>query len=197
MERVAGETCSGPNPTRCSVLPYFGVAAATTAAHAFQDRIFLESERIDRVGPRGRRPAISLSVIDLEFAGRPATWTAAASELHSQGLLDDVSLANVEWLETFGHWIGNTDMHLGNLSLAPEGDRFRLLPAYDMLPMCYVPRRGELPEVQLRPPVRLVGSDDIWRDTKAAAKRYWQRLADDARISAGFRKIAKSNAAAL
>lgn len=174
-----------------------GIAAATTTAYAFQDSVFLESRRFDRVGLRGRLPALSLTVIDLEFAGQPATWTAAARELHSQGLLDDASCSNVKWLETFGHWIGNTDMHHGNLSLTPEEGRFRLLPAYDMLPMCYVPRRGELPTVDLRPPIRLAGGDAIWHDTKAAARRFWQRIADDERVSLAFRRIARANAANL
>ncbi|WP_335342565.1 hypothetical protein [Sedimenticola hydrogenitrophicus] len=34
-----------------------------------------------------------------------------------------------------GWRIANSDMHLGNLTLAPGQNRFRLHPVYDMVPM--------------------------------------------------------------
>ena len=52
----------------------------------------------------------------------------------------------------YGKLIGNTDMHLGNVSFRfrpdPRGRvQLNLAPAYDMLPMLYAPLSGgEIPE---------------------------------------------------
>ena len=171
-----------------------GLPAAETAVHEHGGRVFLESKRFDRVGQRGRLPALSLSMVDAEFAGEPLTWTAAARVLHGSRLLDAGALQEIAWLETFGHWIGNTDMHLGNLALAPERRQFRLLPAYDMLPMAYAPRRGELPSVTLRPPIQTADNAAVWQATRDAARGFWTRLAGDERVSAAFRAICAHNA---
>jgi serine/threonine protein kinase HipA of HipAB toxin-antitoxin module len=50
------------------------------------------------------------------------------------------------WLKVFGHLMGNTAMHLGNLSFNRVGSRsYALAPVYDMLPMLNRPASGETP----------------------------------------------------
>jgi len=52
----------------------------------------------------------------------------------------------------FGRLINNTDMHLGNLSLAIDGSVFRLLPVYDMCSMGFAPKGGEVLPYDFMPP---------------------------------------------
>lgn len=171
------------------VIAEHGLPAARTAINVLERRVFLESQRFDRHGARGRSAALSLTMVDAEFAGRGHGWTQVAQTLRDSGLLDDPSLAQVRWLEVFGEWIGNTDMHLGNLSLAPTATGFRVLPVYDMLPMAFAPVHGGLPEVQLQPPIRTT-DEEAWVSAGKAAAGYWLRLADDRQLSSRFRALA-------
>jgi hypothetical protein len=173
-----------------------GIEAAPGALHDLGGRLFLESRRFDRHGARGRGPAISLGMVDAEFGGRGHGWARAARSLHDRRLLDRRDLDRLVWLETFGGWIGNTDMHLGNISLRPlrgEG-RFELLPVYDMLPMALAPVRGEMPSRPLRPPLRSVEHEEIWRAAGLASVAFWRGLAEDALVSDGFRAVAERQA---
>jgi hypothetical protein len=93
--------------------------------------------------------------------------------------------ARIAMLQRFGEQIGNSDMHLGNLSLAPEGDRFRLLPVYDMLPMALAPRHGELPSVLPARPA----PDGLPPAITAALREYRRRLRSDERVTTKFREL--------
>jgi len=161
----------------------------TARLYDFDGRVYLESRRFDRVGVRGRIPALSLSMVDAEFAGEPLCWTAAAQALHDRGLLNASSLHEIGWLETFGSWIGDTDMHLGNVALSPTERGFRLLPAYDILPMALAPTRGEVRDAELRPPLRTRANDGVWDSAGEAALRYWVTLAGEKRLSADFQSL--------
>ena len=156
-------------------------------------RIYLEVERFDRVGSRGRRPNLSLEAVDAEFVGSLRSWTESAQQLHEAERLDSDSLERIRWLDLFGAWIENSDRHPGNLSLMPADDGFVLHPVYDMLPMAHAPVRGEIRETVFRPPVasRLGDGMALWQSTGEAAVTYWQRLADDRRLSDGFRALAR------
>lgn len=173
------------------------VCAAETRFFEIDKRVFLESVRFDRVGELGRIAAISMSMIDAEFAGDPLSWTSVALALRRQGLIDLATLEQVVGLETFGAWIGNTDMHLGNLSLKPTHRGFELLPVYDMLPMLYRPVQGQLFTKTLRPPVRTTANQHLWGSVGKLAVDYWFELADDSTISAEFRAIAAENAESI
>jgi len=129
-----------------------------------------------------------------EFAGVGRGWGHVAWALHQQKYVQDRTAADLRWAETFGHWIGNTDMHLGNISLTPTSRGFDLLPIYDMLPMAFAPIRGDLPEVSLRPPIRVVAEKAMWQETREAAADYWSRIAGDEEVSASFRDIAARQA---
>jgi serine/threonine protein kinase HipA of HipAB toxin-antitoxin module len=176
-----------------SLLAGLGLPAAATAAYSLGQRIFLESRRFDRRGARGRVPALSLAALDAEYVGEGYGWTRVSRRLHDDGLLDNASLERIAWLESFGAWIGNTDMHLGNVSLAPTDNGFSLLPVYDMVPMAFAPVRGELPAVQLPPPIRTANNEAVWAAAGHAASTLWLRLADDARLSDSFRGIAQGH----
>lgn len=177
-----------------TALAGLGLPVAQCELYQFAGRVFLESRRFDRVGARGRRPAVSLAAVDAEFVGDGAHWVRTARELHRKGLVSDTTLDQIRLAHTCGLWIANSDMHLGNLTLAPESGRFRLHPVYDMVPMRLAPQRGELVEVDLAPPARNAGNVDIWAHAGEHAVRFWQALAEDARVSGAMRRQAAAQA---
>lgn len=155
-------------------------------------RCFLESERIDRRGARGRVFTVSLEAIDAAFLGvnGSGNWATATERGAEIGLFSETDAERVRELCDFGRAVGNTDMHFGNLSFIAENALpYRLAPIYDMLPMAYAPQRDltsmkqdALSAVSATPRVREL------------ARRFWQRLADDVRVSENFRAIARANA---
>jgi hypothetical protein len=153
--------------------------------------VFLESRRFDRHGVRGRAPAISLEMVDAEFVGQGHGWASTARLLYERDLLDRADLQRLTWLEYFGSWIGNTDMHLGNVGLRPVEDRFELLPVYDMVPMTLAPVRGEMPKRALRPPIRSTTNEDLWLGAGLASIDFWRSLASDAEVSDDFRALSE------
>jgi len=171
-----------------------GIQVAPSTLHDIDGRCFLESRRFDRRGERGRSAAISLAMVDAEFVGQGHGWTRVARALVERRLLDEAALRQIGWLETFGGWIGNSDLHLYNISLAPRPNRFALLPVYDMLPMAYAPVRGEIRSTALRPPIRTLTDEALWRSAGAAAIDYWSTLADDDQLSSGFRALSREQA---
>jgi hypothetical protein len=163
-----------------------GIPAARTRLFSAAGRVFLESARFDRAGTHGRRPMISLAAIDAEFTGTGRDWTRAAEALHARGLIDDVTLRRIAWLQLFGTLIGNSDMHFGNLSLAPCGDFFTLLPVYDMLPMALAPRHGDLPSSLPSSPDPPSAYAHLRPEVADAVADYRNRIQRDARVSAEF-----------
>lgn len=90
-------------------------------------------------------------------------------------------IARIGW---FGHLIANTGMHDGNLAFFPG---LEPAPVYDMLPMGYAPQRGgEVPPRDYMPPLPLPREASAWREAAHAAVIYWQRCAEDSRISCGI-----------
>ncbi len=178
-----------------AVLADLGLPAAGCELYRFGGRVFLESRRFDRVGTRGRRPAVSLAAVDAEFVGEGEHWIRSARGLHEAGLVTQDTLDQIRLAHTYGLWVANSDMHLGNLTLAPEGDLFRLHPVYDMVPMRLAPQRGELVEVALAPPLRNADNFDLWEQAGAYAVQFWQALGQDERVSESMRTLAAEHAA--
>lgn len=174
-----------------SLLRDRGYSTSQSTVFRFEERLFLECVRFDRCGLYGRNPALSLNACDLEFAGEGLGWSKVGQTLANCGLLSAEALSTLIWLETFGQWIGNTDMHLVNISVAPTDTEFRLLPLYDMLPMAFAPIRGELADVALRPPLRTEVNRAAWESAGLAAKDYWIQLADLPLLSDEFRECAR------
>jgi hypothetical protein len=176
-----------------------GVPAAPARIVDLGGERFLEVERFDRVGHRGRRPVLSLLAVLNEYVGHADTWTTAAARLGAAPLrLPEKDARRLVGLDVFGQLIGNTDRHFGNVTFFAEpGKPLRLAPAYDMLPMILAPslETGELVERTFKP----AGPDGrtlpVWRDAAGWALRYWRALAESDELSREVRVFARDAAA--
>jgi len=176
-----------------------GVAACETEWVEGPQRAFLEVRRFDRVGAHGRRGVVSLFAMESAYYGLLDTWSAAAERMARDGWLasDDAETLRLRWL--FGQLIANADMHFANVSLLLDGERpLALAPSYDMLPMHYRPSvAGEIvarPFDPAPPPPR---HRVAWSRTAGIAMDFWGRVAEDPRVSDGFRREAGRNRQAV
>lgn len=162
-------------------------------------RAFLEVQRFDRTGLRGRLPIVSLRAVDAEFYGYQDSWPAAAGRMVADGRLSREDASALRWLSAFSGLIGNNDQHFGNVSLVmvDGGKGFGLTPAYDILPMVYRPADGAVRSQPLVPPAVAAGSVAEWDSAVACALRFWKCAAEDARISAAFRALCGENLLAV
>jgi len=165
--------------------------AAETRLFEIKGRLFLESRRFDRAGDYGRMSMVSLQSIDAEFTGEGSGWPQALRALWREDLVNGQHVFDAEFLWAFGRLINNTDMHLGNLSLAIEGSVFRLLPVYDMCSMGFAPKSGEVPPYSFSAPD--IASLDLegvpLSPVKRMAHDFWERVRQDGRISDEFREF--------
>lgn len=171
---------------------------------AASGRTFLEVERFDRVGEYGRTPMLSLFSLDAAFIGMgKADWPIIADKLRKLGFISEAVQREIEVLWWFGKLIGNTDMHLGNLSFtfdwnAKQFESLALTPVYDMLPMLYSPLSGgEIPERQFTPQLPLPREVGSWNEAFNAAKEFWRIASIDDRISSSFRSVCLDNLSKL
>jgi hypothetical protein len=176
-----------------------GVPANATELVVAGNRLFLEVERFDRTGMRGRIGIASLAAIADRHVGRRENWIAAAESLKSMGKVSGKDAESIRRAATFGQLIGNSDMHFGNLSFfASLGREFSLAPVYDMLPMMYAPVAGdELPDREFETALPSAGNLSIWKSMAAAAEDYWRKVASHELISTEFAVRASENAAAV
>lgn len=98
---------------------------------------------------------------------------------------------DVTCLWVFGRLINNTDMHLGNLSLAIDGSVFSLLPIYDMCIMGFSPRSDEVIPFSFVPSKTddLKLKEDALQGVKEMVFDFWERVAADERISDEFKSF--------
>lgn len=175
------------------VLSRNGIAAAKSSILEAGERIFLEVVRFDRVGLRGRRPMATFSALDGDLGMLDQTWSAVARELGRLGLLPEADIENVEILDLYGALIGNTDKHHGNIAVAWTLDQgYRLLDAYDMLPMYYRPNaHGEVIEREWTP--ALIGRLEFRHLPRCVgmAQEFWDQVLADSRISDNFKEVAQ------
>lgn len=157
-------------------------------------RSFLEVTRFDRVNATGRRGVLTLQAIEAGLLDMSASeWPEVGRSMAEAGLLtapDALQLAR-RWC--FGRLIANTDMHLANASVwFGDAEPFALTPAYDMLPMLFVPGpQGEIVAREFtpdRPPPRLEGE---WMAVAPWAVEFWGRVAAEERISPPFRELGR------
>jgi hypothetical protein len=159
-------------------------------------RLFLEVDRFDRTPQGGRRGVLSLLSLDAELVGRLRSWTETVELLCAKGRLAPECADRVRWLERFGQLIANTDRHFANLSLFARGERVgELTPCYDMVPMLYAPQHGHLPERAFTPPTPGPDDADLWASVCAAARDFWQRVAEHPLVTSEFTRIARANGA--
>ncbi len=169
-----------------------GHPAAVAAIHDVDGMRFLEVERFDRVGRRGRLGLLSLFAINNAYLGGTHNWATAARQLLAEGRITAEDDRRIRWLEAFGQLIANSDRHLGNVSFFWDGEpRFRLAPAYDMLPMLFAPLGGTVVERPFTPPRPTADTFEVWRDAARWATTYWDRAASLADLSPDFRERAR------
>lgn len=177
-----------------------GVSVARTRVLQHGGRTFLESERFDRHGERGRSPVVSLAALNAEVLGQGhSDWPRLAQALVALGWLDTADLGGVTRLHWFGRLIANTDMHNGNLSFIPRAGRLTLAPAYDMLPMRYAPLAGgEVPPLTPAE-LPLPRPDDraAWQDAAQAAQRFWHAVATSPMLDDALRALGAQQAQQL
>ena len=175
-------------------LQAFNYPAAETRLLDTGDRLFLESLRFDRHGEHGRSSMLSLAAIDAEFTGLGSSWPRVIQALHDQSLISHEDVFQVETLWCFGRLINNTDMHLGNLSLAIDKSALRLLPVYDMCAMGFAPKGGEITPFQFNAPSfeNMNISEDTLSIAQKMAHHFWQALSTADKISDDFRILAAS-----
>jgi len=179
------------------VLGAHGINVPKTRIIISGNRCYLESERYDRAGSKGRIGTVSFEAVDNAFIGSRRTWSMSASALRSQGMIDHECEERIRLVELFGRCIANTDMHFGNLSFfwempAKSSLQLRLAPIYDMLPMLYAPEKSEvvyrtfnLPSV---PEFGIAGK---------LAFAFWSNVASHYNVTAAFKEIAVTNAELL
>jgi hypothetical protein len=174
-----------------------GIAASRAEVVLTGQRAYLQVDRFDRVGLRGRLGMISLGALDDQLFGeRNTTYIEAAGRLRNAHILGDEECDQLRWIGVFGDLIANTDMHYGNVSLFSnlKGD-YRLAPLYDTLPMLYAPVADEVREREFMPAIPGTAAAAQWKSASNAAVIFWRTVGEDARVSAEFRAIAAENCA--
>lgn len=107
------------------------------------ERTYLQSKRFDYDAHGTRQHIVAIAAVHDEFIrDSRGNWVETARALHAQNLITTQELKNIACIHAFGHYIGNTDMHFGNLSFFVDDviiPKIRLAPVYDMLPMMWRP----------------------------------------------------------
>ena len=172
-----------------------GITASASRIHDIAGRRFLEVERFDRVGATGRRAVHSLAALDAEFVGRASSpWPEMTAALVRAKVVVDAALEHAAILYAFGVLIGNTDMHNGNLSFVAEHGRpYEPAPAYDMLPMTFMPSSGGALRNEVTPAsLHASVSAMIWNRAAEMAGDYIARLESDGRFSGEWQPCAEA-----
>jgi HipA-like C-terminal domain len=125
------------------ILQSHGVSSAHAEIVQTQRRTYLQSVRFDRDAAHGTRHIVAIAALHDEFIKSSWTnWVTTSEALADQGLIAAQELSQIATIFAFGHYIGNTDMHSGNLSFFVDDvitPKIRLAPVYDMLPMMWKP----------------------------------------------------------
>lgn len=177
------------------VIASTGISAASTRVVETPSHWFLESERFDRVGVRGRRAVSSLAAIHDDPAD---SWARAATSLREAGRLTDEDARRLRWLDAFGALIGNTDRHQYNILFFTEDRILQLAPAFDHVSMLYAPTPdGQVPPRVFTVPIVTSDTLDVWDDAQDAAREFWVRGSEDLRLSDDVRALCETNAQVL
>ena len=177
-------------------------AAPTQVLHSTQ-RTYLESLRFDRIGMEGKQHVVAIAAIHDEFVGSPwQNWIHTAATLVQKGLITPQELQQIARTFAFGLYIGNTNMHSGNLSFYVDdvmAPKIRLAPMYDMLPMMWRPdiHSGNLDPSPLREPWLPAGYAAEAELARNWTIDYWQQASVDAELSAELRTLCAENSRRL
>lgn len=161
------------------VMTLHGVSAAPTQVWRYQDRIWLETNRFDRIHEKGRKGMASLRALAQTFGytGPQNGWVDAVEHLNRRGAIDVEQVMRAKHLANIGHLVAHTDMHMGNLSFLLSNDvdpQLSVAPAYDMAPMRWVPssNTGAVPPLVKEDPPRVMDSE-----ATAIAREVWDVVA--------------------
>ncbi len=186
-----------------SVLAENGIPAASTRIVESQARTYLESTRFDRIGMAGKRHVVAASAVHDAFVNSPRRhWVATCEALVQQKMLALEDLKTVASIYLFGQYIGNTDMHFGNLSFFVDDVTQPALaptPVYDMLPMMWRPsvHDGSLDAAPLQPQIQPTGFAAQTSLARAWAIDYWEQAAQLPTLSGALRDASASCAKRL
>lgn len=177
------------------VVSSHGVPAARTRLLTTDSHYFLESDRFDRVGMRGRAAVLSLAAVHDDPAD---PWSRAAIHLRNARRLSEEETRRLQWLDAFGALIANTDRHPYNIVFFPGGATLHLAPAFDQVSMLYAPTTdGQMPLQNFELPHATADTLEVWDDARVAAREFWQRAREDARLSDDVRRFSTQNAKML
>lgn len=186
-----------------TILSAHGITAAKTRIVESPARTYLESQRFDRIGMVGKRHVVAIGALHGEFATTPQrNWIHTSVALAEKKLITPADLSAVARIYAFGQFIGNTDMHFGNLSFYADDvakPTLRLAPVYDMLPMMWRPnvQSGEL-NLRLAgmPPVNASHAREQ-AEAREWAILFWQQAAMLATIDEPLRDACEASATRL
>jgi hypothetical protein len=170
-----------------------GIAAAPSRCLDLDGFRFLEVERFDRAGERGRIGVRSLDAVKVEAMVSLGTWTEAANALGGgvKPLIGSADVSRIRWLEAFGGLTANTDRHDGNLSfLRDRKGQLTLAPAYDVAPMSLAPVGPGIVDRAWTPERPAPSAMAEWQRAHPAAVRFWELVERDERISHPLRQRA-------
>lgn len=177
------------------VIALHGLESAATEVWIYDDRMWLETTRFDRIGARGRRGMVSLRALaqSFRYQGPQNGWVQAVEHLQLRGALSEEHLAQTKHIATIGHLLLNTDMHMGNLSFLVSNflPALRVAPIYDMTPMRWVPA-GAQQRVPALAPEPLYKTDD--REAMVIAAEIWEETARRELVTEEWRKWSSQRA---
>ncbi|WP_211343771.1 HipA domain-containing protein [Roseateles asaccharophilus] len=178
-----------------------GVPASRTQLLAGGGSVFLEVQRFDRIGLKGRVGMLSAGSVDDEFFGMRDSWSEFAARCERERYLKAEDARHVDVMAAFSELIGNNDRHFENISLLirEDGEYQGVAPAYDILPMRYASLGGGLdPDLRpIEPKVGTIGAQPaVWARAAAAAERFWLAAMNEdlpAPLSPEMRQLAHEN----
>ncbi len=169
-----------------------GIATARTALIPTESHYFLESERFDRVGLRGRVGVLSLAAVCEDLSD---PWARSAVLLRNAGRLSIEESRRLQWLDAFGSLIANTDRHPHNVVFFQKEKVLRLAPAFDQVPMLYAPTPdGQIPHRDFRVPHATADTLEVWDDARSAAGEFWRQASDTTLLSEEMRRLSAIHA---
>lgn len=177
-----------------SILGNYNGHAAKTELLLSEERAYLEVQRFDRLvvnGNEGQVGMVSLETAIAEFVGYVGDWVEAGTELNREGLLNDEDMKLLNTWLAYSRFIGNSDTHNGNVSLFLKDLKLAgLTPAYDILPMLYMPTKGDLPEpdIRIKKPKNI--DEESWLVGRNLGLTFWGEVKNEERISVEFRENA-------
>ena len=176
-----------------SVLAENGIPTASTRIVESRTRTYLESARFDRIGLGGKRHVVAAGAVHDAFVKTPRRhWVATCEALCQQEMLTSEHLRTVACAYLFGQYIGNTDMHFGNLSFFVDDVTKPApvpAPVYDMLPMMWRPgvHDGCLDATPVKAQMQPAGFGPQAAQARTWAIDYWERAAQLPTISDALR----------